>query len=93
MKKSRTSIIHRQQTKNAVLSLCAVFYWRVQSAVNLNNKMTILLNNEYMQNNKKLKYLSYLVEISAPEPQRTASAHQGCMPLPSSLHRIASCHL
>jgi len=46
MKKSRTSIIHRQQTKNAVLSLCAVFYWRVQSAVNLNNKMTILLKNE-----------------------------------------------
>ena len=31
---------------------------------------------EYMQNNRQLKYLSYLVNvISAPEPQRTASAH------------------
>jgi len=58
-----------------------LFYWTMKK-------------HEYMQNNKKLKYLSYLVnEISAPEPQRTASAHQGCMPSPSSLHRIASCHL
>ena len=58
-----------------------LFYWTMKK-------------HEYMQNNKKLKYLSYLVnEISVPEPQHTSSAHQGCMWSPSSLHRIANCHL
>jgi len=46
MEKNPNSNYPPAANQNVVLYLCAVFYWSEQSAVNLNNKMTILLNNE-----------------------------------------------